>query len=356
MKILGLYLPAFHQIPENDKWWGKGFTEWDNVRSGKPYYAGHIQPVEPLDDWYYDLSNESDIRHQCQLARRYGVDGFVAYHYWFGGGRKIFERPMEILRANEDINIDYCFCWANDTWITTWHGKDPKELIRQEYPGPEDWKQHIDYLMPFFQDKRYIKKDNKPVLFFYKAGEIPEYDEMLAFWDDILRDAGFDGLFAIEYISSKNTKLHSLRSDAVFEFEPLYTTFFDLTKVELAKRAVAKLSHNIDYQSYDKLWGHILSRDRTYGGKEIVRGCFSSWDNSPRKEKNSMIVRGSTPNKFQCYLTQLLESNRRDYSRDFCVINAWNEWSEGAYLEPDKHNGYGYLEALRNAVNEANHA
>ena len=356
MKILGLYLPAFHQIPENDKWWGKGFTEWDNVRSGKPYYAGHIQPVEPLDDWYYDLSNESDIRHQCQLARRYGVDGFVAYHYWFGGGRKIFERPMEILRANEDINIDYCFCWANDTWITTWHGKDPKELIRQEYPGPEDWKQHIDYLMPFFQDKRYIKKDNKPVLFFYKAGEIPEYDEMLAFWDDILRDAGFDGLFAIEYISSKNTKLHSLRFDAVFEFEPLYTTFFDLTKVELAKRAVAKLSHNIGYQSYDKLWGHILSRDRTYGGKEIVRGCFSSWDNSPRKEKNSMIVRGSTPNKFQCYLTQLLESNRRDYSRDFCVINAWNEWSEGAYLEPDKHNGYGYLEALRNAVNEANHA
>ncbi|MGI6217477.1 MAG: glycoside hydrolase family 99-like domain-containing protein [Coriobacteriales bacterium] len=356
MKVLGLYLPAFHRIPENDEWWGAGFTEWDNVRSGKSYYTGHIQPVEPLNDWYYDLSKAEDIKRQSELARCYGVNGFVSYHYWFGNGRMIFERPMEILHDNNDIEIEYCFCWANDTWKTTWHGKDPKELIRQEYPGPDDWKQHIEYLLPFFRDKRYIKKNNRPVFFFYKAAEIPDYERMLDYWDGILRSAGFEGLFAVEYISSKNTRLYSLRSNAVFEFEPLYTTFFDLTKVELVKRAFAKISHSIDYQSYDKLWGHILSRSRTYCGKEIIRSCFSGWDNSPRKERDSMIVRGSSPEKFERYFSQLLESKRQDYSDDFCVINAWNEWSEGAYLEPDKHNGLGYLISLRNAINEVRHA
>lgn len=352
MKVFGLYLPAFHQIPENDAWWGEGFTEWDNVRSGRPYYKGHVQPVEPLDDWYYDLSSVSDIRRQCELAKNFGVDGFVSYHYWFGNGKKIFEKPMEILHSNPDIDISYCFCWANDTWITTWHGKDPRELIRQDYPGREDWKQHIDYLLPFFQDERYVKLDNKPVFFFYKASEIPDYEDMLAYWDSRLREVGLDGLYAIEYISSKNTKLYSHRSDAVFEFEPLYTTFFDLTKPELAKRAFAKLTHRIDYQSYDKLWQHILERNRTYDGKDIIRSCFSGWDNSPRKEKNSMIVRGSSPEKFRRYLSELLKSRRQDYSDDMLVINAWNEWSEGAFLEPDKHNGYGYLDAIRCALGD----
>lgn len=355
MKVLGIYLPAFHRIPENDEWWGEGFTEWDNVRSGKTYFEGHIQPVEPLDDWYYDLSKINDIRRQCEMARSHGVDGFLAYHYWFGNGRKIFERPLEIIRDNPDLCINYCFCWANDTWITTWHGKDPKELIRQDYPGKEDWIAHIQYLLTFFEDERYIKINNRPVLFFYKAADIPDYEPMISYWDSVLREWGFDGLYAVEYISSKNTDLHSQRSDAILEFEPLYTTRFDLMKVELAKRAFAKLTHNIDCQSYDRLWGHILGRNRTYNGKRIIRSCFSGWDNSPRKEKNSMIVRGSTPEKFGRYLSELFASKRQDLSKDLLVINAWNEWSEGAYLEPDKHNRFGYLDAVLRAHEEAEH-
>ena len=350
MKILGIYLPAFHRIPENDKWWGEGFTEWDNVRSGKPYFPGHQQPVEPLDDWYYDLSNKDDIAKQAKMAKKHGVDGFLMYHYWFGNNRMLFAKPAELLLENTSIDIEYSFCWANGTWVTTWHGRDPEELIRQNYPGRDDWEKHLDYLIPFFRDSRYSKIDGKPVFYFYKADEIPHYTEMIEFWDSRLKEEGFNGFYAVEYISSKNTKLHSDATSAVMEFEPLYTCFFDLTKLELARRAFAKLTHRIDYQVYDRLWEKIVTRKRVYSGKPIIRGCFCGWDNSPRKEFDSMVVRGATPEKFGDYLFRLMTSGRDDASEDYLVINAWNEWSEGSYLEPDKHNGYGYLDAVKGAV------
>ena len=347
---MAIHLPAFHRIPENDKWWGEGFTEWDNVRSGKPYYPGHVQPVEPLNDWYYDLSDVATIRRQAELAKGHGVAGFIMYHYWFGNGRKLFEKPAEILLANEDIDIEYSFCWANGTWVTTWHGRDPEELIKQEYPGRNDWDSHLEYLLPFFEDDRYSKVGGRPVFYFYNASEIEDYEKMIEYWDGALKRHGFAGLYAVEFISSKNRKLESQKSSAVMEFEPLYSMFFDISKVGLAKRAVSKKMHRIDYQSYDEMWESILSRTRTYSGKPIISGCNCSWDNSPRKEFDSMIIRGATPEKFYWYLTRLLMSSRRDKSEDYLVINAWNEWSEGAYLEPDKVNGYGYLEAIQRAV------
>lgn len=349
MKIMAIHLPAFHRIPENDEWWGEGFTEWDNVRTARPLYPGHLQPVAPYMDWYYDLSNINDLRKQAELAKQYGVDGFVMYHYWFGNGRTIFEKPLELLLRTPDINIEYSLCWANHTWVTSWHGKEPKELIRQQYPGKEDWAAHIEYLTPFFRDSRYSKIGNKPVIYFYNAREIEDYSEMLNYWDGYLRDNGFDGLYAVEYISSKNRSLASKRSSAVMEFEPLYTMFFDISKYSLMKRALAKKTHRIDFQSYDELWEKILKRTRTYAGKPIFRSCNCAWDNSPRKEYDSMIIKGSTPAKFEHYLAELMVSQRADISDEYLIINAWNEWSEGAYLEPDMHNGFGFLEAIRNA-------
>ena len=349
MKIMAIHLPAFHRIPENDEWWGDGFTEWDNVRSAVPLYPGHVQPVEPYGDWYYDLSQISDLRKQAELAKQYGVDGFVMYHYWFGHGRTIFEKPVDLLRKTSDIDIEYSLCWANHTWVTSWHGKEPKELIRQQYPGKEDWLAHIEYLVRYFNDPRYSKIDNKPVLYLYNAQEIDNYEEMLNYWDRYLRSNGFNGLYAVEYISSKNRALASTQSSAVVEFEPLYTMFFDISKISLAKRALAKKTHRIDFQSYDELWGNILKRSRTYSDKPIFRSCNCAWDNSPRKHNDSMIIKGATPEKFETYLTELMTYSRPDVSDRYLVINAWNEWSEGAYLEPDKHNGFGFLEAIRNA-------
>lgn len=344
-KILALYLPAFHQVKENDEWWGEGFTEWNNVKSGKKYFKGHTQPVHPLDG-YYDLAKAEEVEKQLKMAKEYGVYGFICYHYWFGGGRKLLEKPVEIIRDKTKTDLKYCLCWANESWITTWHGNDPKDLILQEYPGRKDWEAHLEYLLTFFKDERYIKIDEKPVMFIYKANEIPDYEEMLAYFDERLRGEGFGGFYAVEYISSKNRELASEKSAGVVEFEPLYTTFFDISKLKLLKRVVAKKLRRIDFQDYDYLWDKIIRRKRTYLGKPIFRGGFVGWDNSPRKEKNSMIVRGGSAEAFEANLRSLVETKRPD-ANEFVVLNAWNEWSEGAFLEPSEEWGYDYLEALR---------
>jgi len=348
MKIFAIHLPAFHRIKENDEWWGEGFTEWDNVRSGKQFYREHIQPVVPYEEKYYDLSKKEDIETQIDIANQYGVDGFIFYHYWFGNDNLIFERPVEILKNEIDKKIDYCFCWANESWITTWHGKDPEQLMPQVYEGKKDWKKHIDYFIEYFKDDRYIKINGRPILFIYKPNEIPDYEEMIEFWNECLNKIGIENIYIIEYISSKNRDLHSEKSDGVVEFEPLYTTFFDISIFNKVKRFLCKKLHIIDFQNYDSLWKKILKRKRTYCNKPIYKGCFVAWDNSPRKEKNSMIVKGATPQKFEKYLKKLINKKRKNSSEDFIVINAWNEWSEGAMLEPTQKQGFGYLEAIKN--------
>lgn len=350
MKALALYLPAFHQIPENDRWWGKGFTEWDNVRSGQVYYPGQIQPVKPKDDNYYDLSKVEDIRKQISLAQKYDVAGFVMYHYWFSAEQQLFTKPAELLRDQISDAIEYCFCWANESWITTWHGKDPSTLLEQTYGPESEWRAHIEYLNTFFQDKRYIRIDGRPVLFIYKPNEIPNYSKMLEYWNLYLQEHGEAGIFTVEFISSKNRTLSSLSSDAVMEFEPLYTTYFDLSLGAKVKRAYCKLTERIDFQDYDRLWRAILRRDRVYKGKSIFKSGFVAWDNSPRKEKKSMIVKGSSPDKFGRYLSALVEQRRTDSRDDYLIINAWNEWSEGAFLEPSEEYQYDYLRAVKRAM------
>lgn len=346
-KILAINMPAFHQVPDNDKWWGEGFTEWDNVRGGKPLFKKHYQPIKPLDDNYYDLSKKEDIENQMKLASEYGLYGFIYYHYWFGNGRMIFEKPAEIIRDEIDFKFNYCFCWANETWMTTWHGLPSNTLIEQTYPGKDDWKQHINYFLSFFRDERYIKIDNKPVLYIYKANEISDYDKMIDFFNDELINAGFNGIYVVEYISSKNRDLFSDKSSAVMEFEPLYSTFFDISKLNLAKRFLCKKLKFTDYQNYKALWNHILKRKRTYKGKNIHKGCFVGWDNSARKGKESMIVKEASPEIFGQNFKKLIEITRPDCDNEFIVINAWNEWSEGAYLEPDEKNKFRYLQQIK---------
>ena len=162
MKVLALNLPQFHEVPENNEWWGQGFTEWTNVKKAKPVYEGHVQPMEPIDGYYYDLSKPEDVIRQTELAKKYGVSGFVYFHYWYEG-RKMLEKPCEILLAHPEADIEYCFCWANHSWTRAWDGKEQDVLLKQTYGGEDDWKAHLQYLLPFFKDERYIKRDNKPM-------------------------------------------------------------------------------------------------------------------------------------------------------------------------------------------------
>lgn len=346
-KLLAINLPAFHQIPENDEWWGEGFTEWDNVRSGRPFYKNHWQPIVPINKYYYDLSKMEDIERQFKLADEFGIYGFIFYHYWFGNGKMLFEHPIEMILSNKNIKGNFCLCWANESWKTTWHGLEPKTLMEQKYGGEEEWEQHLTYFLKIFSDSRYIKKDGKPMLYIYKPHEMPNYDKMVEYFNYRLKQMGMNGIYIVEYISAKNRALYSDKSDAVVEFEPLYTTYFDISKFNLFKRFICKKLKLIDYQNYDKLWSYILKRKRTYNGKTIQKGCFVNWDNSARKGKNSMIVKGATPEKFGKNLRQLIDYDRQDRDSEFIVINAWNEWSEGAYLEPDEKNKFGYLDQIK---------
>lgn len=352
MKILAMYLPAYHQVKINDDVWGKGFTEWNNVKDGKKLFKHHIQPLEPLNDFYYDLSKKEHIEKQIKLANEYSVNGFIFYHYWFGNNVQALEKPAEILRDQIEMNIEYCFCWANHSWFTTWHGKSSKIIVNQEYGNREEWIKHVQYLIPFFKDSRYIKVNNRPVMYIYNMSDIKNATEMFKYWNEELKKNNLGEIYIVEFISSKNKKFSYDNSDGVVEFEPLYTTFFDISILNKLKRFICKKLKIIDFQQYDLLWKKNIKRKRKYSDKIIYKGCFCGWDNSARKGKDSMIVLGQTPEKFEKYLKMLILNDRENASNDFIIINAWNEWSEGAMLEPSKKWEYGYLNAIKKIVQE----
>ena len=214
MKILALYLPQFHRVKENDEWWGEGFTEWTAVKDAMPFFNGHYQPRRPLNDNYYDLMEKKTMRWQARLMKEYGIDGMCMYHYWFKDGRRILEKPAENLLEWKDINMPFCFCWANMTWARTWsnirnsavwankYEGESKEiddgiLLEQKYGGLLDWKEHFKYLLPFFKDERYIKKDNKPVFVLYKTELIDCLEEMTEKWQEWAVENGFNGIYFI---------------------------------------------------------------------------------------------------------------------------------------------------------------
>lgn len=349
MKILALNLPQFHEIKENNEWWGEGFTEWTNVKRAKALYKGHIQPMVPLEG-YYDLSKVEAIAHQCDLARKYGVYGFVYFHYWYEG-RMMLEKPCEILLQHREIETNYCFCWANHSWTKAWDGKENQVLLEQTYGESEDWKKHIEYLLPFFKDERYIKENNKPMFVIYNSSAIPNVDKMISYWDEVLRQEGFDGIYIIEYISTKCTEPHISKSQAVYEDEPLYTLRFKTNLLQKLYRVLRKKLKLIEYQEFDNIYKMLLKKTRTYDGRKIIQGCFPAWDNSPRRGKRgSMIVKNATPEKFEKYLAELLKCDRQDSSKKYLIINAWNEWGEGAILEPSKQYGFKYLEIISRLV------
>ena len=348
-RIIAFYLPQFHTIPENDKWWGKGFTEWINTKKAKSLFNNHYQPREPLNDNYYNLLDIETLNRQTSLAKKYGISGFCFYHYWFTG-KKLLEKPAEMLLENKTIDFPYCFSWANEPWTRAWDGSENEILIAQDYGNQYDWRSHFEYLLDFFKDKRYIKIDNKPVFVMYRTENFPLCDKMIELWDNLCKENGFDGIYFIETLNSFQEKSFCRNSEAVLEFEPMYTLAHKMPfSYHLWRRMkkILKLRFQPTFQSYDQVWKRILTR-KSRRKKTTFHGAFVDWDNSARKGKNSTIFLGSTPNKFYEYLSTLL---RKERGRTM-FINAWNEWAEGAYLEPDKKYGFGYLEAIKKALED----
>ena len=349
MKIIAMHLPQYHSIPENDEWWGKGFTDWDNVKKAKPLFQGHQQPLVPLNGNYYDMTDINTLKRQAAQSKEYGIYGFCYYHYWFNG-KKLLEKPCEILLEHKEIDQNYCFCWANETWARTWDGKDTDILIKQEFGGENDWKAHIEYLIPFFNDERYIKINERPVMFFYSCVRIDCFNDMIAYWNKELKKVGINEIYVVEFVNSFNNGKNGINSDVLVEFQPHHASRYLVSNLVKAKRVICKKLGKTDYLSYDYIWNKIINNKENYGGKKLWKGAFVSFDNSPRKKQKAMIIKGASPEKFGQYMKKLYKDDSRNYVDDVVVINAWNEWAEGAVLEPTEKDRFGYLEAIRAVI------
>lgn len=345
MKIIPFYLPQFHQIKENDRWWGEGFTEWTNTKSARPLFSGHYQPREPYQDFYYDLTTPSVRKWQAKIAKAYGIYGFCYYHYWFKG-KRLLETPFNEVLKMKEPDFPFCLSWANEPWTKSWDGLDKHILMPQDYGDISDWKEHFDYLLQAFQDERYIYIDDKPLFIIYRPGHIPDCEKMLNYWNALARENGLKGIYFAETLNS--FPLPNINGfDASIQFEPFYTIAHD------SSSDINKVIYDSDMQlnvwDYDKVWMYILQR--SLPKKKTFPGAFVDWDNTARrKNANSSIFVGSTPEKFTIYLSKQIHRTYSFYNSEFLFINAWNEWAEGTYLEPDKKYGFSYLEGVKNAI------
>jgi len=360
-KIIAYYLPQFHETIENNQWWGKGYTEWRNAKNAKPLFRGHYQPREPYKDNYYDLLDVDVMRKQAQMAEKYGVYGFAFYHYWFGDERKMLEKPAENLLKSKDVNMRFCFAWANENWTRTWEGPggEKEVLMNQKYGDETDWKAHFDYLKDFFADERYIKKDGKPVLMIYRLDKIPCYKKMFDYWQELAIQAGLPGIYIIQMYYKEEQIRRGIDAYALYVPAVFWGIKRDNVRSEVIQYLQKKLAYkNIpfaiaqflyDTYDYDKSYEYILSRN--YKKNEYM-GAFTDFDNTARRGTRAAIWKGVSPKKFCYYLTKIIEKSSKE-NKEFVFINAWNEWGEGNYLEPDKKYGFGYLKAIKIACNKS---
>lgn len=375
MKIIAFYLPQFHDIPENDEWWGKGFTEWTTVKAAKPLYKGHYQPQVPLNQNYYNLLDDDVKIWQAKIAKENGIYGFCYYHYWFGG-KMLLEKPMEQMLANKKIDIPFCICWANEPWTKIWVG-EKKVLYPQKYGDRKEWKEHFDYMLPFFKDDRYIQKDGKPFVFIYRPDIIPCLAEMVTYWKELALEAGFKGLtVAGKYIDVNYVHTEQFKClDYNIEWQPRSVKqsikhVNSQNPLKIMRRKIYEAISNhfgidaYDYslvsylrrrkekkvEEYDDVWNEIIRIKPLC--KNSIPGAFVGWDNSPRFGEKGTIVKGKTPQKFKNYLSKQIKHAKEDYHEDMIFLFAWNEWAEGSYLEPDEENGFAYLEAVKTALLE----
>jgi lipopolysaccharide biosynthesis protein/protein-L-isoaspartate O-methyltransferase len=350
IKVLSFYLPQFHPIPENDEWHGQGFTEWVKVRSALPLFRGHYQQHIPHNDiGYYLLESPDTLRKQAELMKKAGVYGQVFYHYWFNG-RLILEQPAQKLLANPDIQMPFCFCWANENWTRRWDGNESEILLAQDY-SEKDAEEFIRYLIPFFQDKRYIRIDERPVLFVYRPSSIPDVQMYLKVWAKECHAHGIKDPYVVAVLTrgaktplefgmdaGVERVLHDWTAGSVPDIRDSLQQYTAMNGSALSYPAVA------DFYS-----SQTEAKDFTY-----FRSIIPMWDNTARYGAEAFVVHGSTPEYFQKWLEKLVGYSKKTLPEDrrFLLVNAWNEWAEGAHLEPDSRFGYSYLNSVGRALSD----
>ncbi len=343
-KVLAFYLPQFHDVPENDAWWGRGFTEWTNTARGVPRFAGHYQPRIPRDLGHYRLDGTATLRRQAALAQGAGIHGFVFYYYWFNG-RRLLESPLEALLADPEVDLPFCLMWANENWTRRWDGSEQDVLIAQDYRA-EDGPALVADLVRHFRDPRYIRLDGRPVLMVYRAAMIPDTARTVAGWRRAFAAVGEDPVFVMAQTFGA-TDPRAAGMDAAVEFPPHKLT-----------EGLTPINHRLQWLDsgasarvfdYDAV---AASSDLSRAPYRLIRTAVPGWDNDARRQGAGLVMHGATPAAYQSWLERLITAAAAQpvLGEAIVCVNAWNEWAEGAYLEPDVHCGAAYLNATARAI------
>lgn len=360
-KVIAFYLPQYHPTTDNDKWWGKGFTEWTNVGKARPLFKGHYQPKVPADLGYYDLRLPEVRETQAELAKEAGIYGFCYYHYWFGNGKEELELPFnEVLKSGKP-DFPFMLCWANESWHKKFWNKDGKGsskevLVEQTYPGEKDIIDHFYRLLPAFKDSRYIRIDGKPAFMIYKPYELRDTNNFINIWNDLAKKEGLNGIHFVaclwqdvntcNIVDLLNNGFNAVNKIGIWEAKA------NIPLLHKVKRVAFSRLFNIpvidDYQKItDNMFNEIDQQERVYPT------ILPNWDHTPRSGKNGVVFKNSTPENFKKQCIKILDK-RKNNKDNIIFLKSWNEWGEGNYMEPDLKYGHGYINALREALDQYN--
>jgi lipopolysaccharide biosynthesis protein len=341
-KLIAFFLPQFHPTPENDEWWGKGFTEWTNVTKAKPLFEGHYQPHLPTDFGFYDLRLKETRHDQIKLAKQYGIDGFCYHYYWFSG-KRILYRPIDDMYADQESDMPYCFCWANENWTRRWDAAEHEILISQKY-RPEDDLNFIKDMVKYFRDPRYIKVDGAPFLIVYRPQHLPDSKKTIRIWREYCESVGIGKIHLCAALTHENDDYASYGFDSGIQFPPHQPNLGTIN--EKVGFFETHKGHVIDYRDLAKAY-----LDRRYSSDNVFLTTAPSWDNTARTGNRAFVLINSSPNNYQHWLASAIKKTQADFpdQERMGFINAWNEWAEGCHLEPDRMYGHQFLEATLNA-------
>lgn len=377
-RVIAYYLPQFHPIPENDKYWGKGFTEWTNVAKAKPLFKGHYQPRIPADLGFYDLRLPEVREQQAQMAREAGIEGFCYWHYWFGNGKRLLQRPFNEVLQSGKPDFPFCLAWANHSWKTsTWEngGKD-RMIVEQRYLGEEDYTMHFQEVLPAFRDKRYITIEGKPLFAIFDPYNFRDVSNFIKTWQRLAKENGLKGIYFIAMSNSTSTlqrnadgtlkrvapnlqsservynDLLNLGFDGINSFgksraEMLYMGKYARIAKKLLHQYLPFLpTHCINYE---KITQHFFAPEDSW--QNVYPSIFPQWDRTPRAGNSEGVYVNATPTTFKKHIQNALNViKNKDMEHRILFLRAWNEWGEGNYVEPDLKYGHGFLNAIKEAI------
>ncbi len=369
-RVIAFYLPQFHPIPENDAWWGKGFTEWTNVAKARPMFRGHKQPRLPADLGFYDLRVPETREQQAELARNAGVEAFCYWHYWWGHGKRILERPFEEVRDSGQPDFPFCLAWANQSWTGIWHGNPRSVLMRQEYPGPADEELHFRWAQKAFDDPRHVRVEGKPMFVIFAPHDLPSTESFCDHWRELALKAGYPGLYLVAISNRYAGGIDIYRNpilkpfDAITQLVP--QDYLDSVAVATKRRDLGRRWKELNFGRrlnelkprswrrptripYRDVVAHAL--EDMPRGDRFLPSVLPGWDNTPRSSERGVVFEGETPELFRSLLQKAVDHVSGNAAEQRIVfLKAWNEWAEGNYVEPDALSGHAYLDVIRSVL------